>query len=284
MDIYQILREAKNNKQAIGSFNFSSAEILKAIILAAREMESPVIVSTSEGESKFFGLNQAFALVESWRKEFRGIEILLNLDHGKSLGKVKEAAQAGYNMIHFDGSELSFEENIKATKEAVDYCHERNILIEGELGYLRGSSSLHEEALEIKEEDLTSPEQALDFVEKTGVDSLAVVVGNAHGIFTKSPEKLYIDRLKAINEVISDRAFLVLHGGSGVPDGDIKEAIKNGVVKINVNTEMRLAYRDALRNFISANPDESTPYKILESAMEAVKKVVENKIRLFYFK
>lgn len=280
MDIYQVLQQARQKKYAIGSFNFSSAEILKAIILAASDAKSSIIVSTSEGEADCVGMRQAAALVDAWRKE-TGLDIFLNLDHGKSLEKVKEAVGAGYNMAQFDGSKLPYEENIAKTKEVTGFCHANYIFIEGELGYLRGSSSLHEEALEIKEEDLTSPEQALDFIEKTGVDSLAIVIGNAHGVFTKSPEKLYIDRLKAINEAVGDKAFLVLHGGSGVPEEDVKQAIENGIVKINLNTELRLAYQSALKKFLVENPDETTPYKILAPATEAVKEVVKNKISLF---
>lgn len=285
---YQILEEARENKYAIGSFNFCTAEVLRVIVLTAQNLNSPIIVSTSENEADFIGMGQAVALVDAWRKEFPNLRILLNLDHGKSLEKIEEAITAGYNMVHFDGSALSYEENIKKTKEVVDYIHGTwnmehgtKIIVEGELGYLRGSSSLHQEILEIKEDDLTQPEQAVDFVKKTGIDSLAVVIGNAHGVFVKSSEKLYLDRLRNIHEAVGDKAFLVLHGGSGISDDDIKGAINCGIVKINVNTEIRLAYRDALKNLLINNPNESTTYKILGPAMDAAQKIVESKIRLF---
>jgi len=288
MNPYQILKEAKENKYAIGSFNFCTAEVLKAIVLVAQKNNSPVIVSTSENEADFIGMGQAVALVSAWRQQIPSLNILLNLDHGKSLDKIKQAIEAGYDMVHFDGSALSYEENIEKTKDVVDYIKNQElriknqeIIVEGELGYLRGSSSLHQEILEIQEEDLTQPEQAVDFVKKTGIDSLAVVIGNAHGVFPKSPEKLYLDRLRDIYEAVGDKAFLVLHGGSGVPDEDIKQAIGLGIVKINVNTEIRLAYRDALRDFLINNPDESTTYKILGPAMNAAQKIVEDKIKLF---
>lgn len=275
-----ILQQAQKGKYAIGSFNFSTHEILKAIISTANTLQAPIIVSTSEGEADFLGMEQAVALIEA-RRQRVDLPILLNLDHGKSLTKIKQAIEAGYDMVHFDGSELPYKENIARTKEVAEYAKDKNIIIEGELGYLRGSSTVHEELLEIKKEDLTSPEQAKDFIEKTGVDSLAVVIGNAHGVFVSSPEKLYLDRLAEIKEAVGDKVFLVLHGGSGVPDNDIKKAIKLGIVKINVNTDIRVAWTKALQETLGEQPKETTPYKILEPSFEAVKKVVEGKIRLF---
>jgi len=149
------------------------------------------------------------------------------------------------------------------------------------LGYLRGSSVVHKEKLEIKEEDLTSPEQAKDFIGRTGVDSLAIVIGNAHGVFVEESEKLYLDRLARIKEAVGNSVFLVLHGGSGISNEDIKKAIEIGIVKINVNTELRVAYHNALEKEMDEKPEETTPYKILEPSLEAVKKVVEGKIKLF---
>jgi len=164
---------------------------------------------------------------------------------------------------------------------SVEKTFEREIIVEGELGYLRGSSSVHQEVLEIKPEDLTSPAQALEFVEKTGIDSLAVAVGNAHGVFVKSEEKLNLERLAQIKEALGERVFLVLHGGSGISAEDIKKAIELGIVKININTELRVAYKEGLAEELREQPQETTPYKILEPSFEAVKKVVAEKIKLF---
>jgi len=281
-----ILKKAQLNKYAVGSFNFSTAEVLKAIVLAAKELNSPVIVSTSEGEASFFGMREAAALVEAWRHGSK-LPIILNLDHGKNLETIKKAIAAGYNAIHFDGSNLPYKENIRQTKAVVEYIRsvektfEREIIVEGELGYLRGSSSVHQEVLEIKPEDLTSPAQALEFVEKTGIDSLAVAVGNAHGVFVKSEEKLNLERLAQIKEALGERVFLVLHGGSGISAEDIKKAIELGIVKININTELRVAYKEGLAEELREQPQETTPYKILEPSFEAVKKVVAEKIKLF---
>lgn len=282
----EILKKAQQNKYAIGSFNFSTAEILKAIVLAAKELSAPIIVSTSEGEAAFIGIAEAAALVGAWRHGTK-LPIILNLDHGKSLESVRKAIGAGYNAVHFDGTNLDYEENIAQTKTVVDYVrdieekYDQQIIVEGELGYLRGSSSVHQEALEIKPEDLTSPEQAKDFVERTGVDSLAIVIGNAHGVFSKSEEKLDLERLAQIKDALSDKVFLVLHGGSGIPEEDIKKSIELGIVKINVNTELRMAYQEGLAKELKEKPQETTPYKILQPSFEAVKKVVVEKIKLF---
>jgi len=282
----EILKKAQQNKYAIGSFNFSTTEILKAIVLAAKELSAPIIVSTSEGEAAFIGIAEAAALVGAWRHGTK-LPIILNLDHGKSLESVRKAIGAGYNAVHFDGTNLDYEENIAQTKTVVDYVrdieekYDQQIIVEGELGYLRGSSSVHQEALEIKPEDLTSPEQAKDFVERTGVDSLAIVIGNAHGVFSKSEEKLDLERLAQIKDALSDKVFLVLHGGSGIPEEDIKKSIELGIVKINVNTELRMAYQEGLAKELKEKPQETTPYKILQPSFEAVKKVVVEKIKLF---
>lgn len=277
-------KKAQENKYAIGAFNVSNLEQTKAIIQAIQELKSPVILATSQGESKFIGMKQIRALVDVYKKE-TGLPTFLHLDHGKSWEIIQAAVEAEYDSIQFDGSELSFEENIEMTKKVVDLAKKNGLEnVEGEIGYLRGSSSL-QESMEIKEEDLTKPEQAKEFVEKTGVTSLAIAIGNIHGIIKKGSlagnPHLFIDRLKEINNAVGEGIFLVLHGGSGTPEEDIQKAVESGIVKINVNTELRLAYAKALRKFLEENPKQTTPYKIMPSAVEAVQKVVEEKIKLF---
>ena len=176
------------------------------------------------------------------------------------------------------------------TKKVVDYVKKKNpkIIVEGELGYLRGSSELHSK-IEIKEEDLTDPDQALEFIEKTGVDSLAVAIGNIHGIIKKSNSSsleyknphLYLSRLKQIKEKVKDKVFLVLHGGSGTPESDIKKSIDLGIVKVNINTEIRSAFSNTLRKVLKEKKNEIVPYKIMPDVIEAVEKVVTKKIKLF---
>jgi len=177
---------------------------------------------------------------------------------------------------------LPFEENVEITKQVVDYAKSKNpdILVEGEMGYLRGGSEVHEK-IEIKPEDLTKPEQAKEFVEKTKVNSLAIAIGNIHGVETNMENPpLYLDKLEKIQKAIPE-IFLVLHGGSGTPEEDIKKAIQLGITKININTELRIAYSQALREFLEKNPEEIKPYKILVPAVEAVKEVIKKKIDLF---
>lgn len=278
----EILKKVQRGKYAIGQFNVSTDEQIKAIVEVAKDLKSPMIIGTSESEREFIGVNQVVALVESWQKE-TGLPIILNADHCKTFESAKEAVDAGYSAVHIDGSGLFFEDNVKLTKKVVEYVKAINpsILVEGELGYLRGGSEIHKEKTEIKEDDLTKPEQAAEFVRRTGIDSLAVVIGNIHGIEAgmKNPP-LNLKRLEEIQKVVPN-VLLVLHGGSGTLEKDIKEAIKLGVVKININTELRIAYSDALEQEIKVHPDEVKPYKILAPTIEAMKKVVREKIDLF---
>jgi len=282
----EILKKAQQGKYAIGAFNFSTAEVLKAIVLTAQKAGAPLIVATSEKEAEFVGMREAIALVGAWRAATE-LPIILNLDHGKSLEKIKKALAAGYSAIHFDGSDLLYEENVAQTRHLVDYVrsmektYDRQIIVEGEVGYLRGTSATHSEALEIKPEDLTTPWQAQDFVERTGVDSLAIAIGNAHGVFAKGEERLDLERLAQIKDVLDNKVFLVLHGGSGISADDIKKAIELGIVKVNVNTELRVAYKEGLTEELKEKPQEITPYKILQPVFEDVKKVVAEKIKLF---
>lgn len=281
MDFKKILKKAQKEHYAIGQFNASNLEQIKAIVGAAYKLKSPVIIGTSEGESSFIGLKQIRALVSSYQKQ-TNLPIFLNFDHGHSLDKIKKAIEAGYDAVHFDGSGLTFKENVRQTKEVVEYI-KFQVLVEGELGYLRGSSALHREKAEIKEEDLTKANEALRFIEETGVDSLAVVIGNIHGIYTQMP-KLNLKRLKEIKEKIGVRppgVFLVLHGGSGIPDEEIKKAIALGIVKININTELRAAWTETIKKSLEDNPREIVPYKLMPPVIEAVQKKVEEKIKLF---
>jgi fructose-bisphosphate aldolase, class II len=275
------LSKAQREKWAIGQFNFSDFTQMKAVAAIAQKMKSPVILGTSEGESKFFGLEDAVALRNVLRRK-TGLPIFLNLDHGHSFEYLKQAIDAGYDMVHFDGSKLPLEENIKITKEVVKYAKRKGITVEGEVGRIgTDASKVYTEKFQIKEEDLTKPEEAEEYVKKTGVNLLAVSIGNFHGMEDSGSEpRLRLDRLGEIKKVLGKSLF-VLHGGSGTNEQDIKQAIKTGIVKININTELRLAFSGNLRTFLDNNPDEIVPYKFLPEAQEAVEKVVEQKILLF---
>jgi fructose-bisphosphate aldolase class II len=275
------LEKAQKQKWAIGQFNFSTASQLKGIVGAAKNLQAPVIIGTSENESKFFGLKQAVFYRDLLRKE-TGVPIFLNLDHGKSFEYLKEAIDEGYDMVHFDGSKLSLEENIKISQKIVKYAKKKGVLVEGEFGQIgNDASKVYWEKFKINDANLTNPEQALEYVKKSKVDLLAVSIGTFHGIEASGINpNLRIDLLKEIKKEVGDIP-LVLHGGSGTPREDIVEAIKLGIAKININTELRLAYTGTIIRMLKDNPDETTPYKYLPEATKKVQSVVEEKIKLF---
>ncbi len=277
MELDQILKKAKREKWAIGQFSFSTIEQLKGIIGAAKKLSAPVILGTSEKESKFLGLEETIAQVRILENKM-GLKLFLHLDHGKDLNYIKRAVDLGFDSVHFDGSELPFKENLKLTKEIVNYGHKKDVLVEGELGYLRGESRLFQrKKITIKKEDLTKPEQAQEFVEKTKIDLLAPAIGNVHGIYPEMPE-LDFERLKEINQKTD--AFLVLHGGSGLSRDEIKKAIKSGIQKININTELRLVWRESLQKILKTSK-EIKPYIILPQVSQAIEKKAEEYIKLF---
>ncbi len=274
------LKKAKKGKWAMGQFNFSDLSQLEGIIEAAKTLKSPLILGTSEGESRFLGLKQAVALKKSYQSEVE-LPIFLNLDHGKSFEYLKKAIEIGYDMVHFDGSKLSLKDNIAITKEVVKYAKKFGVLVEGEVGIIgTDTSKFYEEKFVLKPEDLTNPGQAEQYIKETGVDCLAISIGNFHGVSAEGNPRLNLERLKEIKKLVKD-SFLVLHGGSGTFDRDLKNAIKLGIVKININTELRLAYTKTLKESLEKNPKEITPYKYLPKAIKAVQKVVEEKIKLF---
>ena len=280
-DLKYYFEKAKKDGFAIPQFNFSDFSQVKGIVAKAAELKSPIILGTSEGESRFVGLEEAVAMRDVLRKK-TGVPIFLNLDHGKSFEYLKQAGDAGYDMIHFDGSKLPLDENIKIAKEVVKYAKKKGILVEGEVGKIgTDGSRLYSEKFEIKEEDLTKPDEAFKFLQETKVNLLAISMGNFHGIEVSGIDpNLRLDVLKAVKEK-NPGALFVLHGGSGTPEEDIKEAIKMGIVKININTELRLAFSGNLRRFLDANKEEIVPYKFLVDAIAAVEGVVGKKIKLF---
>jgi len=284
-DLASFLEEAKNDGWATGHFNVSESDQFRAICEAAAELRSPVLVGTSEGEARHLGRIQAVALRDAFRKELQ-ISIFLNSDHHKSVDAAKEAIDAGYDSIHIDLSALPLEENIIGTKEIVEYARASSQLsvtsysIEGELGYLRGESKIQKEKIEVRPEDYTDPAKAKEFIERTGVNRLAIAVGNIHGISLDEPA-LDIDRIKAIRGEIPEYVALVLHAGSGIPDYQIKAAIAAGIVNIHINTDIRVAYSKALKEEFVHHPDEIVPYKFDLSARNALKSAVEEKLRLF---
>jgi len=275
-------QKAREEKFAVPQFNFSDFSQMKAIVNKCFQLKSPVILGTSEGESKFFGIEEAVAIRNVLRKR-TGLPIFLNLDHGKSFEYLKKVVDLGYDMVHFDGSKLPLDENIKISKEVAKYAHWRGVLVEGEVGKIgTDSSMLYSEKFKIKEDDLTKPAEAMEYLEKAGADLLAVSMGNFHGIEISGvcPD-LRIDILKNIEKEIKEKAFLVLHGGSGTMEEDIRSSIKSGIVKININTELRLSFTGNLRRVLTENKEEIVPYKFFPVVQRSVEKVVELKINLF---
>lgn len=274
------IKKAQKEHWAIGQFNFSTFEQVKGIVAAAEKLRAPVILGTSEGESKFVGLREAVAIRNVLRKRTSS-PIFLNLDHGKTFEYLKEAIVAGYDMVHFDGSKLPLEENIKISKQVAKYAKWRGVVVEGEVGrFGTDASRIYTEKFEIKEDDLTNPSDAEKYVKTTGVDILAVSIGTFHGIdITGVSPNLRLEKLRGVFDRV--KVPLVLHGGSGTPENDIKEAVKLGIAKININTEIRAAFSVALRKFLENNKEEITPYKYLSDAVDAARKIAEEKIHLF---
>ena len=281
MTLDNVLQKATKEGWAVGHFNISNLEQLRAIMEAAKELRAPIMIGLSEGERKAVGLKEAVALVKAFREEYN-LPVFLNPDHSKSPESAKQAFDAGFDSVHVDLSALPYEENLRGTKEVVGYARAKNseVSIEGELGYLRGESKIQKTKIEIKLEDLTKPEEAKEFAEKTGITRFAGAYGNSHGISIDEPA-LDIERIKAVRKELPENVAMVLHGGSGIPDEQIKEAIKAGIANVHVNTEIRVAYTEALRKSLAENPDETVPYKITPQAIEAVKQKVEEKLKLF---
>ena len=285
----EYIKDAENNKIAIGHFNISNMEMLWGIFHSAKNLNLPVIIGVSEGERNFIGVRQCVALIKSIRDEYN-YPIFLNADHTYSIEKVKEAIDAGFDSVIYDGAKLSFEENVKNTKECVKYARSVNseIIVEGELGFIGQSSKVLDEipAGVDLENGLTTLEQAQQFVKETGVDLFAPAVGNIHGMLRNSKDPhLDIERIKEIRK--ASGIPLVLHGGSGTPDEDFVKAInaglpaQAGVSIIHISTELRVAYRDALKLSLQQNPEEVAPYKYLKDAVLAVEKVVGERLKLF---
>ncbi|MDD5721297.1 MAG: class II fructose-bisphosphate aldolase family protein [Candidatus Pacebacteria bacterium] len=279
----EYIKEAEEKKVAIGHFNISNLEGFHGVYNAAKSLNVPVIIGLSEGEEEFIGREEAVALVSTIR-ERDNFPIFLNADHHHSFGSVKACIDAGFDSAIIDGAKLSFEDNVKITEECVDYARMirketgKDILIEAELGYI-GEGSNIKDTIPEGAGIFTKTEDAKKFVEMTGMDMLAPSVGSIHGLIKN--EQPHIDE-KLVAEIKKATGIpLVLHGGSGLSDEDFTKAIAAGISIIHISTEIRLAYDEALKKSLSDNPQETTPYKILEPAVKAIEKIVEARLKLF---
>jgi len=292
MTLRDCIKQAEEKKVAIGHFNVSDSTAFWAVWSAAYKLKLPVIIGVSEGERKFIGVKQIAALVKSLREEYpdpnnkgEAYPIFLNADHTYSFEGVKEAVDAGFDAIIFDGAQITLEENTKITKQCVEYARGVNpeIIVEAELGNIGQSSKILDglpEGVRVDAEFLTKPEMAATFVHETGIDLLAPAVGNIHGMLRGGHDpKIDTERIKLIRK--SAGVPLVLHGGSGTSSEDFVEAIKSGISIVHINTEIRLAYRQQLKITLQENPDEIAPYKFLKPALIAMEKVVSERLKLF---
>ena len=278
------LEQSEKDGVAIGHFNVADLVLLKAVVGAARDLKVPVAVGASEGEREFFGVRQIAALVRSLREEL-DYPIFLNADHTHSLAHAVDVAKAGFDSVVFDLSALPFEQNVRQTKEAVEALKAINpeILVEGEIGDIGTGSEIHETAPDLSK-GLTSPAQAKEFVQSTGIDILAPAVGNMHGMLKsmvqgQARKRLDIERIAQIKSAV--QIPLTLHGGSGTDDEDLRKAIGAGINIIHINTELRVAWRRGLEEGLSKEPDEVVPYKILPFAVQSVEKVARSRLALF---
>lgn len=269
-----VLEKAQKGGYAVPAFNIHNLETLQVVVEAAAEMKSPVILAGTPGTYSYGGVENIVGIVEALSKE-HDIPLSLHLDHHEDYDDIKYKVDAGIRSAMIDGSHLAFEENVALVKKVVELCHKNDVSVEAELGRLGGA----EDDLVVDEKDTlyTNPKQALEFVERTGIDSLAVAIGTAHGLY-KSEPKLDFERLEEIRNTVS--IPLVLHGASGLPDEDIKRAIGLGICKVNVATELKIAFSGALKEYFNENPDAEDPRKYMKPAKAAMKEVVKKVIRV----
>lgn len=278
-----LMKRSREEGFAVGAFNIDNQETLIGIIKAAKKLNSPVLIEASKTEVNFMGLNNIRSMVDNYIDEY-GIELYLNLDHSPSIEDAKKGIDAGFEFIHIDISqsnhEASDDEIINSTREVVEYAKKTGALVESEPHYFWGSSNIHSEAFDYEEikKEFSTPENAKLFVGETGIDTFAAAIGNLHGKYP-IPKKLDLELLKKIRNTID--CNISLHGGSGTPLELFEEAAKIGVSKININSDLRFAYRNTLEKQLNENPDEYAILKILDPVVQSIQDVVEEKIQAF---
>lgn len=266
----EMLLDAQKNKYAVGAFNVENMEMVMAVVSAAEELKSPVIMQTTPSTVKYADFDYFYANVKV-AAEKASVPVAIHLDHGNSFELAMKAYRSGYTSIMIDGSHDGFEENIALTKSVVDVCRSGNVPVEAELGKVGGK----EDDLDGGDGGYTDPSEAREFVERTNVDSLAVAIGTAHGIYTGEP-KLDLDRLSKIKEVV--HIPLVLHGTSGVPDEVVTECVNRGICKVNYATDLRIAFTKGIKKVFEENPDTIDPKKYNSQGREEVKEYVKSKM------
>lgn len=275
VSVHELLYKADQEKYAVGAFNANNMEIVQAIAQAAEAEKSPVIMQASQGAIKYAGLEYITRIVRIAARE-ASVPVALHLDHGTDFAQVVRCIRSGFSSVMYDGSKLPLEENIAMTCKVLDMARPIGVSVEAELGKIGGT----EDEVHVEERDalFTDPEEARCFVERTGVDSLAVAIGTAHGQYKGKP-KLDFKRLEKIKGLVS--IPLVLHGSSGVPDESIRTAIGLGICKVNIDTNIREAFVGEMRRVMADNPSEIDPRKLLGPARQATVEIIREKIRLF---
>lgn len=268
----KMLLDARKGGYAIGAFNVENMEMIKAVLSAAEEMRAPVILQTTPSTVKFGTLETYLAIAEAEARKV-SVPVCLHLDHGDSFQLAVQAIHAGYTSVMIDGSHRNFQENIEITKKVVEVAAACGIPVEAELGKVGGK----EDDLEADGDTNTDPEEAREFVDQTGISSLAIAIGTAHGFYAKAPvlDKERVSEIKKIVDVP-----LVLHGASGLSDEDVMECVQRGMSKVNFATELRVAYADAVKKLLAEKPETYDPKKLDIVGMEAVKELVKNRIRI----
>ncbi len=278
-----LMQRSRQQKFAVGAFNIDNQETLVAVARAAQKMNSPVLVEVSDNEVSALGLENVRDLVDNYRAEY-GVEMYLNLDHGPTVDGCKRAIDAGYEFVHIDISQAnhnaSDDEIIAKTKEVVEYAAFTGAIVESEPHYFGGSSNVHTEDIDYDEikKTFSTPEGAKYFVEATGIDTFAAAIGNLHGKYPV-PKILDLDLLQSIRDAINCQ--ISLHGGSGTPLNYFEDATRIGVSKVNINSDLRFAFRTSLEKALREDPEEFAVVKLMEDVKNAVQVVVEEKILAF---
>jgi fructose-bisphosphate aldolase class II len=282
-DARNAMARARAEHFALGAFNLDNQETLKAVARAAAAKKAPLMVEVSQGEVDALGIDNVRDMVDNYKAEY-GVEMYVNLDHSPSVAAAIAGIEAGFEFIHIDISQArknaSVEEIITETKQIVNYATLTGALVESEPHYFGGSSNVHTEKIDYEEikKTFSTPEGARSFVEATGIDTYAAAVGNLHGSYPV-PKKLDLELLQQIRNAID--CNISLHGGSGTPGHYFVDAVKIGVTKININSDMRVAYRKTLEQVLADNPSEYAVVKLMDTVVEAVQSVVESKLDMF---
>lgn len=271
----EVLKEADELNMAVGAFNTHNLEMMPAIIKAAVKQNMPVIVQTSCGTANYVGHRNLVAIAKSLAEEY-GINVVLHLDHAKDFSEIRKAIDAGYSSVMFDGSTLPLKENILGTKRVIDYAHPRGVSVEAELGTVGGT----EDGIVVDQTNVhyTQPEAAIEFVKHTGIDALAVAIGTNHGQY-KSKTNINFKQLKKINDAID--IPLVIHGGTGVKDEDVKKVIDLGIRKFNVGTELLVGWNRTAKECYNSNKENTSNRENVIPCLKKIDEIVQRKINLF---